>query len=117
MVIIYTTVATKKEADKIADVLVEERLCACVNIWPVRSVYRWNPPDFTSAKDKVRRARVWKIERAAEWALLCKTRKALAGKAEARILKLHSYNMPVIEQWEVKKVSKGVREWIDEATR
>ena len=101
MIIVYTTCPTQREAEKIANTLVRERLCACVNMWPARSIYWWNK----------------KIERAPEWVLLCKTRNALASKVEARIRALHSYDLTVIEQWEVKRVYKGVLKWVNEVTR
>lgn len=101
MRLIATTCGSLREAQKIAKALIDERLCACVNIWPVRSLYRWNK----------------KIKQAPEWALLCKTRQALAGKVEARILKLHSYNLPVVEQWEVKVANQSARKWLTAATR
>jgi len=84
-----------------ADVLVRERLVACVNMWPVRSIYWWEK----------------KIEKASEWVLLCKTRQALAKEVEERIRKLHSYELTVIEQWEVKRVYKGVLKWVNEVTK
>lgn len=101
MIIIYTTCPTRKEAEKIALTLARERLVACVNMWPINSIYWWEK----------------KIEKAGEWALLCKTRNALANKVEERVRKLTSYNLTVIEQWEVKRVYKGVLKWVNEVTR
>lgn len=101
MIIIYTTCPTRKEAEKIALVLMRERLVACVNMWPINSIYWWEK----------------KIERASEWVLLCKTREALAKKIEDRIRALTSYQLAVIEQWEVKRAYKGVLKWVNEVTR
>jgi periplasmic divalent cation tolerance protein len=41
-IVVFSTCATEEEADKLARVLVEARVAACVTIVPgVRSVYRW----------------------------------------------------------------------------
>lgn len=101
MMVVYTTCGSRKEAEKIARALVAERLVACVNMWPVRSVYRWHD----------------KVEHANEWVILCKTRDAFGARVEKQIQELHSYKMPVIEQWEVKKVSRGVEKWIRESVQ
>jgi periplasmic divalent cation tolerance protein len=43
MKLIYTLVESLEDAQKIARILVEEKLVACVNIFPsVQSVYEWN---------------------------------------------------------------------------
>ena len=40
--IIYTTIDNEQDARKIANVLIEEQIVACVNIIPnVHSIYRW----------------------------------------------------------------------------
>lgn len=101
MIIVYTSFPSEKEAKKVARILIKERLVACVNMWPIHSVYWWNK----------------KIEKGQEWAMLCKTRNALAKKVEDRIRKLSSYSLTVIEQWEVKRVYKGVLKWINEVTK
>jgi len=37
----YITCGSKKEAEKIAEALVTEKLAACVNYFPINSVYIW----------------------------------------------------------------------------
>jgi periplasmic divalent cation tolerance protein len=78
-VIVLTTLPIDGDAEKFASQLVEERLAACVNILPsMRSVYRW--------KDA--------IERADERQLAIKTTTARITALEARIRKLHPYDLP-----------------------
>jgi periplasmic divalent cation tolerance protein len=68
-------------SEKIARILVEEKLAACVNILPeVRSVYRW---EGELCVDK-------------ENTLLIKTTKALLAALTARINELHSYSLPEV---------------------
>ena len=77
--LILTTTGSNSEAKKIAEMLIERRLAACVNVIPrMHSVYRW--------KDKV--------ESAEEFLLLIKTRKENESAVQAAIRELHSYDLP-----------------------
>jgi periplasmic divalent cation tolerance protein len=79
--IIYSTTSSEKEAQKIAQVLVEEKLVACVHILPkITSVYRWKG----------------NIEEADETALLVKTTEKNVEKTIQKIKDLHSYEVPEI---------------------
>ncbi len=77
---VTTTVATRDDARRIADVLLAERLAACVQFLDVESHY------------------VWKGARMAEpeVMLLAKTRAELFDRAIARIKALHPYETPEI---------------------
>lgn len=101
MIILSTTCRTRKESEKIARALMRERLVACVNMWPIHSIYWWNK----------------KIEEAGEWMLLIKTRNDLYTAVEKRIRELHTYELTVIEQWEVRRAYKGAIKWVNEVTR
>ena len=78
--IITTTVASRTEARRIADLLLAERLAACVQLLDIESHY------------------IWKGERMAEpeVMLLVKTRAELFDPAIARIKAVHSYETPEI---------------------
>jgi periplasmic divalent cation tolerance protein len=79
--IIYSTTGSREEARRIAHVLVQERLAACVHIIPrIESVYRWKG----------------KIEEAEESVLLVKTTEKNVEKTMHRIRDLHSYEVPEI---------------------
>ena len=76
-----STCGSLDEARKIAQALVESRLCACTNILPgMESVYRWQG----------------KVERAQECLLLIKTRASLAAQVQEAISGLHSYDTPEV---------------------
>ena len=51
MIVIVTACGSAEEAERIAAALIEERLAACVQILPMRSLFRWQG----------------QIERAEEW--------------------------------------------------
>lgn len=95
-----TTLATRDEGDRLAAVLVEERLAACVNvIGPVTSVYRWEG----------------KVEREEEVLLLMKTTAAGVGPLRARVLELHPYETPEFLALEVGSGSAGYLAWVGDS--
>lgn len=93
----YITVKNKKEAEKISQTLVEEKLAACVNtISPINSIYRWKG----------------KIEKAREALLVIKTKKSLAQKIIKKVKSIHSYECPEIIFTEIEKGNKEYLGWI-----
>jgi periplasmic divalent cation tolerance protein len=95
---ISTTTETKKEAQKIAQYLVEQKLAACVQITgPIESTYRWKE----------------KVETTGEWLCLIKTRKNLYKEVKIAIKKLHSYETPEIIALPIVKGSKEYLNWLD----
>jgi periplasmic divalent cation tolerance protein len=98
---ISTTTETKEEAQKIARYLVEQKLAACVQInGTIESTYRWKG----------------KVETAAEWLCLIKTRDSLFKKVETAIKKLHSYETPEIIAVPIIKGSKEYLNWLNKET-
>ena len=93
MISIYTTCANKKEAKKIADILLKKRLIACANFWPVDSRYWWKG----------------KLSSGKEYALLVKGKNAKGVVAE--IDRNHSYELPAIYIEKIE-VSKKTGRWI-----
>jgi periplasmic divalent cation tolerance protein len=100
-VVVSTTVDNAKKAKAIAGRIVVERLAACVQQVPIRSVYRWKG----------------KIESASEYLLLAKTRAALASELVAFIRKMHPYELPEILVMPIKGGLAGYLEWIVRETR
>ena len=79
--LVYSVVDTKKNAKKIAHVLVEEKLAACVNIVPkIISVYRWKGT----------------IEEGQEYLLLAKTTEGHVKQVIQKIKEHHPYEIPAI---------------------
>lgn len=84
-----------------ARVLVEERLCACVNILDkMLSIYHWED----------------KIEESSEVVMIIKTRSELFPLLEKQILSLHSYQQPCIVQIDISRGSKEYLQWIRQVT-
>lgn len=96
MTFIYTTFPNKKEAEKIGEGLVKARLAACVNIWPIHSVYRWQG----------------KIEKAREYAGLIKTGKKHFKAVEQFIRRHHGYEAPCIVALPITISTKEYNQWV-----
>lgn len=100
MIVVITSCGSAEEADRIAEALVGDRLAACVQILPMRSVYRWQGA----------------VERSDEWQLQIKTRAALADRVEARIRALHGYDLPEIIALPVTAGSAEYVDWVETET-
>jgi periplasmic divalent cation tolerance protein len=98
--LVYVTAGSKEEAEKIGAALVEERLAACVNIYPIKSIYRWKG----------------KVEKAEEVAILVKTRTDLVDKLITKLEGLHSYEVPDIVALPITKGYPRYLDWISEST-
>jgi periplasmic divalent cation tolerance protein len=77
-VFVYTTFPDAEAARKAAEVLVTAKLAACVNIYPIESVYEWQG----------------KLENGPEAAAFIKTRRALVDQVIAAARALHPYTVP-----------------------
>ena len=97
---IYITAGDEPEARKISQALVSEKLVACVNYFPIKSIYWWDQ----------------KIEEAGEIALMAKTRADLVEKVIRRVKELHSYQVPCVESWVIENGNPEYLEWIKEST-
>lgn len=99
-IVVYTTTPTKKEAKKIAQILVKEKLAACCNIFKIESFFRWKG----------------KIERTGEYGIFIKTRKLLYKKIEKRIKEIHPYSICCIIALPINFGSEKFLKWIEEST-
>jgi len=79
-VIVTTTVGTEELAVTLAELITSAKLAACVQFWPIRSVYRWQE----------------KIETGGELMLQCKTQSSLVPALEELIRTHHPYEIPEI---------------------
>ena len=92
------TAADVEEAGRIAEMLVEKRLAACVQILPeMESVYRWQG----------------KIERQPEVLLIAKTTKFRFDELESNVRAIHSYETPEIVALPLAAGSPSYLEWLN----
>ena len=95
MLSIYVTFPDKKNATRIARILVKEKLVACANLFPITSIYRWKG----------------KLVEEGEWAMMGKCAKGKLRRAERRILRLHPYELPCIV-WHDEKSTPKYAKWV-----
>lgn len=94
--VVLCTCPDAATAERIAGVLVEERLAACVNAMPVSSTYRWEG----------------RLQRDAEVLLLIKTTGGAYGRTEARLRELHPYELPEVVAVPIVRGSPAYLEWL-----
>ena len=100
--LVFTTAATEEEAGRIAHLLVEERLAACVNLVPaVQSIYRWQGA----------------VETDSEVLLIIKTAASRIERLEQTILAHHSYQVPEFLVLPVPSGSERYLDWLHESLR
>jgi periplasmic divalent cation tolerance protein len=100
--IVLTTAANPEAAGRLARILVEERLAACVTLVPgVESVYRWKE----------------QVESATETMMLIKTGPEQLAALEARLHELHSYQTPEFLVLEVGAGSHPYLDWLTGSLR
>jgi periplasmic divalent cation tolerance protein len=94
------TVSSGQEADKIAQILLEERIVACVQQLPIKSSYRWQG----------------KIENSSEILLIMKSQKKLYDRVEEFIRANHSYQIPEIVMIPIVSGLPDYLDWIRKET-
>jgi len=97
--IFFVTVPNIEEGKKIANILVESKLAACVNIIQnVISIYRWKG----------------NIERENEMLLIIKTTENKCDLIVQKVREIHSYSNPECVAFKIEKGSKIYLDWINE---
>ena len=94
---VTTAIDSKEGAQKIAQILVERRLAACVHVTgPITSTYWWQG----------------KMEQEEEWTCTAKTQKELYGDVERTIREAHPYEEPEIVALPIVNGSQSYLNWI-----
>ena len=94
---VLTTTPTKETAERVARVLLNAKLAACVQIaGPIESSYWWEG----------------KIETSVEWQCLAKSRLNLYPSLEETIRSVHPYKVPEILVTRVETGSSGYLDWL-----
>ena len=96
MRIIYVTTKNVAEAKRISQQLLEKKLAACINMFPIESMY-WEDGE---------------IQENTEFVILVKTSDGNFEKVEKEIIKLHSYYTSAIFSWKIDKINKKYDSWL-----
>jgi len=96
-IIVLITAKNTKEAARIANKLVAEKLIACANIINgVKSIFWWEG----------------KVDKADEVLLILKSKKSCFAKIVKTVKKLHSYEVPEIIALPIIDGSKDYLDWV-----
>ncbi len=98
-IFVYITASSLKEATKISKHLLEKKLAACTNIFPIASMYLWKR----------------KIKTGKEFAIITKAPEKNYGKIKAEVEKIHSYSVPCITKIKVNPNEKYAK-WLRKET-
>lgn len=97
---VYITAGNMEEARKIAHELVSNDLAACVNMFPISSIYKWGD----------------KVQEDHEIAMLVKTTSDRFEELRQCVRSIHSYDLPCIVSWELEG-DRDYLDWVLENTR
>lgn len=99
--VVFITVDKKIFADKITNMLLNKKLCACINIIKnIKSFYWWKG----------------KIEKSNEYLLIIKTKSVLIEKLIKEVKKVHPYTVPEIISYDIKKGNADYINWVIKET-
>ena len=97
ILLVSTTVAERADADRLAQLLVEQRLAACAQIERIESsVYHWQGA----------------LQATPEWRVVFKTTEAHYAALEAALLDAHPYELPAVVALPTHTVSVAFAEWV-----
>lgn len=98
--VVTTTVDSAEAAESLAKGIVEARLGACVQIVPIRSVYRWDGG----------------VQVDAEWQCVVKTSAIRVDELVAHIKAHHTYDVPEVVVTPVVGGNDDYLRWVSEET-
>ena len=96
MVFIYTTCATPEEAKRLGKLILEKKMGACVDYWPVDSMFHW--------KDG--------IKQISQVMLSISTFENKLEAVNDLISEHHSYSVPMIAGVDVRRINRAYRGWM-----
>lgn len=95
--LLYVTAKDKMEARRISKHFLQQKLIACANMFPIKSMYWWKG----------------KIVQGKEVVLILKTMKNKVAMVRKEIKKMLSYEIPCITEIEVK-VNEKYGKWLEQ---
>ena len=95
--LVQSSIDKYEQAVQIANTLVEEKLCACLHIiGPLTSVYQWQG----------------RIVNEKEYLLSAKTPRTKVEALKARLMQLHTYEVPEIVVLQIDDASDAYANWV-----
>jgi periplasmic divalent cation tolerance protein len=98
MLFIYTTCKNIDEAKELGSLIINKKIAACVDFWPISSCYEWEG-SFQCVDQAM---------------LLVTTFESKLEEVNEIISKNHSYSVPLIAGVDVRRVNSSYKEWMTE---
>lgn len=98
---VVTTTDSEAEAGTLASSIVDNHLGACVHVFPISSVYRWEG----------------KVTTDQEWRLVVKTAADRLDSLIEHIKSNHGYDIPMVIATEIANGSDDYLNWVKDETR
>jgi periplasmic divalent cation tolerance protein len=99
--VVLVTIDSQAAAIALAEILVNECLAACINLFPIQSIYSWQG----------------QVQQSNEWQLVIKTRFSQYDQLAARIAALHPYEIPEIIMLPITAGSAPYLNWVRDQTQ
>ena len=96
MVFSYITCSSEEEAEKLGRLLLEKSAAGCVNIFPIKAIYKDDEG----------------LKAYPEYALLAKTADGKIQEVEDVIREHHSYQIPCIATLSLHRLNREYKEWL-----
>jgi periplasmic divalent cation tolerance protein len=98
---VWMTCKSAAEARRLARLVLEKRLAACANIFPVNSIFWWGGA----------------VRSSNEVAVVLKTRESLEKRLISELEKAHSYDVPCIDSLAILGMNRSCASWLASQTR
>lgn len=95
MVFIYTTCKDIAQAKELGKKIIKAKVAACVNIWPIESIYSWEG----------------ELKEDNEAVLMIKTNEPKMAEIEEFLRKNHSYSTPFVGGIHIDRINHEYKEW------
>lgn len=99
MVFIYTTCENIDEAKVLSELIINKRIGACVDFWPITSCYKWEES----------------FKCVSHFMLLVTTFEAKIEEINQIISENHTYGTPLIAGVDVRRINHPYKKWMTEA--
>jgi periplasmic divalent cation tolerance protein len=96
MRLVYITCRDEKEAEFISNTLIEKKIAACTNIFPVKSIFMWKG----------------KLQKQREAVVIAKTKEKF-NRIKKEVENIHSYEVPCIISFTVDSNKKFLN-WVNQ---
>ncbi len=98
MVFIYTTCANENEAKLLGKLIIDKKMGACVDYWPINSMYNWEG----------------KFEEVSQMMLVITTLEKKLEEVNDLISEHHSYSTPLIAGVDIRRMNRAYKTWMTE---